>query len=102
MPEAVCSGFDAPLDFSASGARRYLAVSLGIFSVVRIVRPAQYLIQATEYCIPEKECTPVEDDDPCHVFRKMPFPVNEFCTGGLDSTCNAHGSERPSRCGCNG
>ena len=58
---------------------RYLTVSLGIFSVIRIVRSAQYLIQATEYCIPEKECVPVEEDDPCRVFRSMPFPTGEFC-----------------------
>ena len=99
LPEAVCAGFDAPLDFMDGNGRRYLTVSLGIFSVVRIVRPAQYLIQATECCIPEKECTPVEDDDPCCVFRKMPFPVGEFCSGGLNNQ-NGSGSERPSRCGC--
>ena len=99
LPEAVCAGFDAPFDFGDDRGRRYLTVSLGIFSVVRIVRPAQYLIQATEYCIPEKECTPVEEDDPCHVFRKMPFPVGEFCDHGGPSVLGC-GSERPSRCGC--
>lgn len=99
LPEAVCAGFEAPFDFGDDHGRRYLTVSLGIFSVVRIVRPAQYLIQATEYCIPEKECTPVEEDDPCHVFRKMPFPVGEFCARGGPGSLGC-GSERSSRCGC--
>ena len=99
LPEAVSSSLDAPLMFDDDyRQRRYLAISLGIFSVVRIVRPAQLLVQATEYCVPEKECCPVEEDDPCHVFRSMPFPTGEFCTP------SAHvpsvGGDRPSRCGC--
>ncbi len=99
LPEAVISSFEAPLCFDDDdNGRRYLTVSLGIFSVVRIVRPAQFLVQATEYCIPEKECCPVEEDDPCHVFRSMPFPISEFCTSGNNS--NTFSQERPSRCGC--
>ncbi len=94
LPQKVCQGFDAPPDLSEGD--QYLAVSLGIFSVTRIVRPAQYLVQATEYCIPEKECMPVEEDDPCRVFRKMPFPTGEFCTHpGPD----LHG-DRPGKCSC--
>ena len=101
LPDSVMSSFEAPLSFDDDdrGNRRYLTVSLGIFSVVRIVRPAQFLIQATEYCIPEKECCPVEEDDPCHVFRCMPFPTSEFCTQGLATNLSPN-SERSSRCGC--
>ena len=99
LPEAVLSGMEAPLHFDDgdNDGRRFLTVSLGIFSVVRIVRPAQYLIQATEYCIPEKECCPVEEDDPCHVFRNMPFPTSEFCTGSIPVQ---QLNDRSPRCGC--
>ncbi len=99
LPEAVLSSLGAPLMFDDNDkGSRYLTVSLGIFSVVRIVRPAQYLIQATEYCIPEKECHPVEEDDPCHVFRSMPFPINEFCSGPIPAPqCP---SDRSPKCGC--
>ena len=101
LPEAVCAGFDAPFDFMDGNGKRYLTVSLGIFSVVRIVRPAQYLIQATEYCIPEKECTPMEEDDPCHVFRTMPFPVGEFCAPGPHTGSGTGWDGKSTRCGCN-
>lgn len=99
LPEAVLSTLDAPLSFDDDNGRRFLTVSLGIFSIVRIVRPAQLLVQASEFCIPEKECRPVEEDDPCHVFRTMPFPVGEFCSNGVAPTIP---HERPSgsRCGC--
>ena len=101
VPEQVTSSFDAPLIFDdgipmeRSDGRHYLTVSLGIFSVVRIVRPGQYLVQATEYSIPEKECSPAEEDNPCSVFRDMPFPVGEFGAQNVPPI-----QERSSRCGC--
>ena len=104
LPVEVVSSFGAPLCFDDDGrARRFLTVSLGIFSVVRIVRPGQYLIQATEYAIPEKECVAVEEDDPCRVFRTMPFPAGEFTTQGPVPGCQGgqeNKGERPCRCGC--
>ncbi len=81
------------------GDGRYLAVSLGIFSIIRIVRPTQLVISASEYVIPDKECVSPSEDDPCSVFRSMAFPVSEFsctpCTG------NGHVHEKGAgKCGC--
>ena len=76
--------------------RRYLAVSLGLFSVVRLVRDGQFLIEAREYCIPEKECIAPAEDDPCGTFRKMPFPAAEFCPQSAPLTAN---NGRRSCCG---
>ena len=76
---------------------RYLTVSLGIFSVVRIVRPAQYLINATEYCVPEKVCISPEEDNPCAIFKGMAFPTAEFCPPGYTPIFKGdHGG----KCGC--
>ena len=55
-----------------------LLVALGFFSVIRMERPAQFLVSATEYSVPDKECTFAEDDDPCSAFRRMSFPVEQF------------------------
>lgn len=57
----------------------YLTISLGMFSVIRLVRNGQLLVTASEYCIPDKECCSHDDEDPCGTFRKMPFPAAEFC-----------------------
>ena len=57
---------------------RNLYVSLGFFSVVRIERPGQYIVSATEFSVPDKECVMTQPDDPCQMFAKMAFPVNEF------------------------
>ncbi len=61
---------------------RCLVVSLGIFSLVRLVRPAQYLLSATEYIIPDKECISASPEDPCELFRAMAFPISEFAPAG--------------------
>lgn len=60
------------------GCKR-LFVTLGLFSIVRIERPVQLIINATEFCVPEKECIPCGEEDPCSLFKKMKFPVAEFC-----------------------
>ncbi len=76
IPEAVADTISGGL-IDSEGNR--LFVSLGIFYVVRIERPAQYLITATDYCVPDKECVASESDNPCSIFRNMAFPTNEFC-----------------------
>ena len=76
---------------------RYITVSLGLFSVVRLVRPAQYLINATEYCVPDKVCVSPEDDNPCAVFRTMAFPTSEFCPPDYIPT---HVDKHVGKCGC--
>lgn len=81
---------------------RKLVVSLGFFSVVRIERPAQYLVNAVEYSVPDKECLPVKDDDPCSVFRTMAFPMNEFYPPSVSNLSCCHEAELPAakKCGC--
>ncbi len=76
IPDSVAHKINGMLNDSDG---RYITVSLGLFSVVRIIRSAQYLINATEYCVPDKECVSTEDDNPCSIFKNMAFPVQEFC-----------------------
>lgn len=95
IPDGVSSRLNGILNDSDG---RYLTVSLGLFSVVRIVRPAQYLIQATEYCVPDKECVSTEDDNPCTVFRSMAFPTSEFCPPSYTSPRGDHNNG--GKCGC--
>ena len=96
IPLAVADGLNGPL---VDGDCRYLTVSLGVFSVVRLVRDGQLLVQATEFCLPDKECCEPDEEDPCGTFRRMPFPTAEFCpiTSPVAGTAAA-GNGRSSRC----
>lgn len=83
-----------------------LFVSLGIFSVLRLQRPAQLLVNATDYSVPDKESVPVEESDPCKLFRTMSFPTNEF-SGTNCPGQNQGNNTRPSAsdrggCACRG
>ena len=76
IPDNVCTFLNGDL-FDDEDCNK-LVVSLGFFSVIRIERPAQYLINAIEYSVPDKECAPIQDDDPFCLFRSMAFPTSEF------------------------
>ena len=95
LPDAINGILDGELCTTAKG--RAIYVSLGIFSVVRIVRPAQLLVQATDYSVPDKECNVACDDNPCDLFRTIAFPTNQFrATGCLPPTQN----QKTGGCGC--
>ncbi len=79
-----------------------LVVSLGFFSVVKIERPAQLLVSAVEYNIPDKECIAASENDPCTLFRAMSFPVNEFSPYVPQGFgCGvSHKKDKDNGCGC--
>ncbi len=94
IPEGVRQAFAGDLTDDDQCNRLY--ASIGIFSVIRIERPAQYLITASDYSVPDKECIMTEEDDACSLFRSMAFPVQEFSPPALSS------GTRTDNCGCGG
>ena len=95
IPDAVFSSVRGELS-ECPGMNRLL-VSLGFFSVVRIERPAQYLVNGVEYCVPEKECVMPPVEDPCSLFKQMSFPTAEFSSQPIG---NYRGGEGEKKCGC--
>jgi hypothetical protein len=53
-------------------------VTLGIFTIVQLIRNVQMLIPVYDFCIPTKDCSISAGDEPCDLFRKMVFPIDEF------------------------
>ena len=98
IPEGIRSAFDGEVVVNSGNPHLY--ISFGIFSVIRIQRPAQLLVQATDYSVPDKECTAAtNDDNPCALFRSIAFPVQQFKTTGLTNDLPA---QRGGGCGCGG
>lgn len=87
------------LIFNTTGPRLY--VSFGIFSVIRLVRDAQLLVQASDYSVPDKECAPATgNDNPCALFRNMPFPISQFKANG-ECECDKNAPQQgKGGCGC--
>ena len=76
IPRNIASFFPEGLDTTGEGRRVY--VTLGQFSIIRLERDSQLLIPAYDYCVPQKECPGCGDEDPCDLFRRVQFPLEEF------------------------
>ena len=78
IPENVALCFEGSFPGNRQGTK-VCFLSLGLFSQVRMERPAQLVIPACDSCIPkEKGSGEVPYADPCALFRSMEFPVSEF------------------------
>ncbi|MBR6548998.1 MAG: hypothetical protein IKT68_05575 [Clostridia bacterium] len=69
----VIGGTLAPVDT----IERFVGVTLGIFTVVQLVRNVQMLVPVYDFCVPDKECI-TTTDDPCEMFNRIQFPLDEF------------------------
>ena len=76
VPPAISQCFGGELCGGDDGRRIY--ITLGQFSIVRLERDSQLLVPVYDYCMPEKECSCGNTDDPCSLFRNISFPVGEF------------------------
>lgn len=75
IPESVQTRFGGCFVDSREG--KSVLITLGIFTIVQLIRNVQMLMPVYDFCMPSKECTP-NSESPCDLFRKMSFPVDEF------------------------
>ncbi|MEG0691947.1 MAG: hypothetical protein RR444_02585 [Oscillospiraceae bacterium] len=85
-PEVVSRLFDDEFDFVRP--KKVVCLSIGLFSIVQLERQVQMMVPVYDFCIPNKECVVSGAcDDPCELFKKIKFPVNEFFPPKLDEDC---------------
>ncbi|MEG0570574.1 MAG: hypothetical protein RR497_02900 [Oscillospiraceae bacterium] len=83
-PPSIEQRFDDQFDCIIP--KKIVCISVGLFSIAQLEREVQMMIPIYDYCIPDKECIST-NDDPCEVFKKIKFPVNQFFPPKLDD-CN--------------
>lgn len=76
VPEYITAAFGEEIVLNDTNRRVY--VTLGQFSLIRLERDTQLMVPVYDYCMPERECPGSEEDDPCALFSKIRFPVEEF------------------------
>lgn len=76
FPECVCSCFDNEL--VVSNDTKQVLVSFGLFSIIRLERDSQLMIEAVDFCVPTRECSSATEENPCELFNDIRFPVDEF------------------------
>ena len=77
MPQCVCSRLGGEVN-SCCDSNKVVYVTLGLFTIVQLIRNVQMLIPVYDFCIPEKECDHNINDNPCDVFSKLKFPTGDF------------------------
>ena len=58
--------------------QKKVVVTLGLFSIIKLVRLVQLLIPAFNFCFPNKECISSTNEDPCELFEDIEFPLDQF------------------------
>ena len=55
-----------------------VVATIGLFSIIKLVRYVQLLVPAFDFCIPPKECVAATEENPCEFFETIEFPMDEF------------------------
>ena len=77
IPAAINEYVGGDLVIDAPVGSPTVYVTLGLFTIVQLIRDVQMLIPVYDFCIPEKQCDDTADQ-PCDVFRRIKFPTDDF------------------------
>lgn len=75
IPDSICQRYGG--EFDSAPQRNNVYVTIGLFTIVQIVRSVPMMIPACDFCVPDKECVSTSDN-PCELFRRIDFPMGEF------------------------
>lgn len=76
VPEAICRCFSEDIVLCEDSKK--ILVTIGQFAIVRLERDIQLLIPSYDICMPAKECLSTDEEEPCVMFQKFNFPVDQF------------------------
>ena len=77
VPDSICSVFDE--NIVGGDDIRKIVVTLGLFTIVRLVRDVQLIVPVIDFCIPQDECRVTSSEsNPCELFERLCFPLDEF------------------------
>ena len=77
IPKCVCDCIGGNVVTDLQNGNPTVYVTLGLFTIVQLIRNVQMLIPVYDFCIPEKHCDD-STDQPCDTFRKIKFPTDDF------------------------
>lgn len=77
IPKCVCDCVGGNVAANCSRGTPTVFASIGLFTVVQLIRNVQMLVPVYDFCIPEKTCCD-STDGPCDAFRKLQFPTDDF------------------------
>lgn len=86
IPKCICDTIGGGI---AECAENNVYITIGLFTVVQLIRNVQMLVPVYDFCIPEKQCTDsCTPDQPCDVFRRIKFPTEDFFPPSISKECD--------------
>ena len=77
IPKSICDSIGGNVVTDLQNGDPTIYVTLGLFTIIQLIRNVQMLIPVYDFCIPEKQCDDTTDQ-PCDTFRKIKFPTDDF------------------------
>ncbi len=77
IPKPVCERIGGNVVTDLESGTPTIYATIGLFTIVQMVRNVQMLVPVYDYCIPEKQCDD-STDQPCDIFRRIKFPTDDF------------------------
>ncbi len=77
VPKCVSDRLGGDIRDCYKSGDKAVYVTLGMFTIVQLIRNVQMLIPVYDFCIPDKECNN-STDNPCEVFSRLGFPTDDF------------------------
>ena len=77
IPKCICECLGGNVVTDIHNGEPTVYVTLGLFSIIQLVRNVQMLVPVYDFCIPKKQCDD-STDQPCDTFRKIKFPTDDF------------------------
>ncbi len=93
IPRCCCEAIGGTVNMACEPGTPVVYVTLGLFSIVQLIRNVQMLIPVYDFCIPEKQCENTTDR-PCDIFSRIEFPTDDFFppradNGNCGCSCNS-------------
>lgn len=86
IPKCICDAVGG-INLDAE-CKKNVYVTIGLFTVVQLIRNVQMLVPIYDFCIPEKQCCDnCATDEPCDIFRRIDFPTEDFFPPSITKDC---------------
>jgi hypothetical protein len=91
IPDNICSLYGKEFDYSCAHS---VYATIGLFTIVQLVRTVPILVPSYDFHVPEKECAP-SSDSPREMFRRIEFPTDDFFPPKVGDTCTYNNASAP-------
>ncbi len=77
FPDNICESIGGNVVTDLQNGQPTIYATIGLFSVIQLIRNVQMLIPVYDFCVPDKQCKS-SIDQPCDTFSKIQFPLDDF------------------------